>query len=203
MEEQHDVSPPGGVYSFNSNAKFPFYKLSNFFASDVEFEGDTYPSSEHAFQAGLFPNEQRSILTKNGLFGSWSIEAFMHFGFNRERAEKKMKYWSKKDQIGIYAKMYANRAKNKKDIGRDKCELLFKGILMAKYTQNHQLAEILLSTRDAYLMEFDKGAQKLWENKQIKHRWAGMIVNGKVVGNNQMGALHMWTRSELEKMQKN
>lgn len=200
MESQHDVDPGTNVVTFKSNAAYPYYMFSNFFETDVYFEDEIFPSSEHAFQASLFPSDQRSILTKKGLLGSWSVEAFMYFYKNRSKAEDKMKWWSKKKQIGVLAKMYAKRTPNKKDIDFEKCEFLFKQVLFSKYTQSKDIFKLLLSTKNSYLLELDISANRRWVKEKIQTRWGGMIINGRVVGKNQMGALHMWLRDELLKL---
>lgn len=48
-----------GIYGFFNNYRF----LSNFFLADIIWEGITYPSTEHAFQAGktLDPAVRQSI----------------------------------------------------------------------------------------------------------------------------------------------
>ena len=48
-----DYNPAGFIVEFRG----PYRFLSNFFPCDVEYEGLTYPSSEHAFQAAKSTNK--------------------------------------------------------------------------------------------------------------------------------------------------
>lgn len=198
MEPQHNKSVDSdSVISFWSGAKYPYYKMSNFFQVPVRYLGVDYPCSENAFQAQLFPNAI-DLFCCDGVLGSLTVEAFLFLGYSQEEAEKKCKHWSKKNMVGILSKMYANRhVSMKKNISEQECKTVFLDILYAKYTQNPELSKLLISTGKKYLLEYDKGANRTWLKHNKKVRWAGMIVNNKVVGDNQQGFLHMLTRQTL------
>ena len=118
-------------------------------------------------------------------------------------AAKKASFWKRKKNIGILAKMISKRAWLEKRgiqklrISEVECESIFEGILMAKYESNPELKKILLDTGDRYLLEFDRAAGRL-EKEGKRSRWGGMIVDGKVVGRNQMGALMMKVRERFK-----
>lgn len=198
MEPQHDKVVDGGsVISFSSGAKYPFFKLSNFYETPVHYMGTYFPCSEHAYQARLFPNAV-NLFECGGPLSTLSVEAFQYLGFNQKDAEKKYKYWSKKNMVGVLSKMYATRQKKfKKKMDEQECKNTFLEILFAKYTQNEELFKILKGTQDKYLLEFDRGATRKWNKYKIKSRWAGMVVENKVVGDNQQGVLHMMIRDKI------
>lgn len=198
MEPQHNKVVDGhSVVSFSSGAKFPFFKLSNFYETPVHYLGTEFPCSEHAYQSQLFPDAIQ-LFQNGGILSVLSVEAFLYLGFKQKEAEKKYKYWSRKNMVGILSKMYATRQKKyKRKMDEQECKTTFLDILYAKYTQNNELFNILRNTKDSYLLEFDRGAERKWNKYQIKTRWAGMVVDNKVVGNNQQGVLHMLIRHKL------
>lgn len=198
MQSQHDKVVDGdSVISFSSGAKYPFCKLSNFYKTSVFFMGTYFPCSEHAYQAYLFPNAVK-LFQCGGILSSLSVEAFQYLGLSQKESEKKCKYWSKKNMVGILSKMYATRHKDsKKKMDAEECKNIFLEILHAKYTQNSELLTILKNTQDKYLLEFDRGAVRKFQKYNIKTRWAGMIVDNKVVGDNQQGVLHMMIREKI------
>jgi hypothetical protein len=59
--------------SFFSNAKYPYYKMSNFnhIKSAIIFNGLKYYSTEHAFQAQKYIESDRYRFSVNGDLGTW------------------------------------------------------------------------------------------------------------------------------------
>lgn len=201
MQSQHGIQVDDRkVMSFFSNAKPPLHLLSNFAEMVVVLNGEEYPSSEHAFQASL-SKERKEDFTKNSKIGTLTTAAFITAGVKHTEIKKKHAYWSKKRNIGILAKMYIKVLKQsgqKRVLSFQECETLFKRILLDKYIRNPHAKKVLLDTGDAYLLEFCRGAEKDYKKNGEINRWGGMIVDGKVLGHNQMGALMMWVREELK-----
>jgi len=73
-------------------------------------------------------------------------------------------------------------------------------ILLSKYSSslNPKLREVLLSTQGKILVEFARGAKKRQESGQIE-RWAGLVQDGILYGDNWMGQLLMSVRDQLLK----
>ena len=114
----------------------PYGAFSNLFKRDIEFEGELYPTSEHAYQAGkprkdsvrdwllAAPTPALLAMAAHGLY-SWDIRS--------------------------------DWATIKFDRMRD--------ILRVKFTQHPDLLEVLLSTGDARLVEaatVDNAVNRLW-----------------------------------------
>lgn len=182
---------------FGSGSRPPFFRLSNFHECEVRLGGRMFPSAEHAFQAQLGPDPQ--LYTQDSVIGKLSEDAFMHLGVKKQRAPSKVKYWQKKRNVGILAKMLVNRHKKqglKRTVTGQQCKELFLRILRLKFA-DPELRDVLLGTGDAYLLEFDKGAGRAHKKNHHIVRWGGMVEDGRIVGHNQMGALLMELRSEM------
>lgn len=183
---------------FWSNGKKPFYKLSNFafISGGIEYDGIIYSSTEHAFQAQKYIESHRHRFSISGDLGSWDG---LKLVYNPEDYEKKYKYWSKKDNIGIIAKMATNKKIGiKLGLIRDKnfhsTDELWTKILSKKYCVKY-FGDLLRSTNDIYLLEFDRGANKK-SNKQPVF-WGGIISDNRLYGNNQMGKYLMEIRNRV------
>tara|TARA_B100000214_G_scaffold375599_1_gene363165 strand:- start:5737 stop:6342 length:606 start_codon:yes stop_codon:yes gene_type:complete len=179
------------VVSFNSSAKYPYYKFSNFYETKIVYKGMTYPSSEHAFQSQLVDDDLKKHFTIDGTIGSLTKEAFEFVGVKSDKSHQKVDYWKKKRMIGILAKQAVKMFK-KKNISAEECKNIFIDILVEKYKCS-DLNQLLLGTESKYLLEFDKSASRL-KSKGKKCRWGGMIIDEKIVGSNQQGILHMHVR---------
>ena len=96
-----------------SNSKFPYCYLSNFaFILDgIEYDGLTYYSLEHAFQAQKYIKEQRIRFSKDGDLGVWDGFSLV---CNHENWKEKYNYWEKKGNIGVIAKLATNKINEKK-----------------------------------------------------------------------------------------
>jgi predicted NAD-dependent protein-ADP-ribosyltransferase YbiA (DUF1768 family) len=190
---------PANVIAFYSGAKAPFCGLSNFAACEngVEFEGKIYPTSEHAFQAGL--SKTAHLFESSGPFSKLTEEAFVQLGVKPAGAPKKVKFWSGKKMVGILAKMKINRQKKQgatKRVTKQEAIAAFRTILKSKYTRNPHLRSTLLSTKGTRLLEFVRSAERNYKNGEVE-RWGGMVVDRKIIGHNQMGAIMESVRDEL------
>ena len=179
------------VINFWSNSKKPFYDLSNFvlIPDGIEYDGIIYPSIEHAFQAQKYIQKQRIQFSIKGDLGSWT-------GLNLvcppTEYEKKYKYWSKKNNIGIIAKMATNEKIGKKlglirDDNFKSTDELWINLLTKKYSIKF-FRDLLKSTNDVYLLEYDNRARK---NGSF---WGGLLANNILYGENQMGKYLMHIR---------
>jgi ribA/ribD-fused uncharacterized protein len=142
---------------YRANEK-PYGAFSNLFRRSVTFDGETFPTSEHAYQAGkprrpevrkwlvAAPSPALLAMAAHGLY-QWDI--------------------------------IPNWSKTKFDRMRS--------VLWAKFTQHSDLAELLLLTGDALLIEtatVDNPVNRLWGE-----------VNG--VGKNLLGQMLMEVRERL------
>ena len=172
--------------SFFSNAKYPYYKMSNFnhIKSGIIFNGLKYYSIEHAFQAQKYIESDRYRFSVNGDLGTWD-------GFKLVN-NKDINYWKKKDNIGIIAKMATNIKIGKKlgltiNPNFNSTIDLWIDILLLKYNKP-EYKNIILNTGHLYLLEFDRGA------KLKGSKWGGIIEDGILYGDNRMGFYHMIIR---------
>ena len=203
MDSQHNRSVTCDYVYFFSNAKKPLNVLSNFHACEFTLGGVTYPSSEHAFQAQLIPPEYRYFFSTAGPLSTMrsGFETLMPSS-SKEAIDKKVLFWGKKNNIGILAKMASKRdylltdlGVYKKNIEFDECRIIFKSVLVARHDASAEFREVLEGTNNKYLLEFDRSAvRRALETPPHVNRWAGMIVDSKVIGHNQTGQLMMWLR---------
>lgn len=183
---------------FGSNTIKPYHFLSNLaeIKDTIEYNGLIYNSVEHAFQSQLFIKSDRFRFSKDGDLGSW--DGLKYF-FKPNEVEQKFKYWNKKFNIGIVAKMASNKKYHKKlKLTAIKTDLdstfnLWFGILIKKYTIPF-FKDILLKTNNNYLCEFDR----LAESRPDKTYWGGMVKNKKLYGENIMGKYLMAIREFIK-----
>lgn len=114
----------------------PYGAFSNLFRRDIEFEGEIYPTSEHAYQAG----KARKSTVREWLMAapSPSLLAMAAHG---------LYYW---DITPGWSQIKFDRMRR---------------ILRAKFAQHPDLGELLLSTGDATLIEsatVDNPVNRLW-----------------------------------------
>lgn len=230
------------VVKFNSSAKDPYYKFSNFHNSPFNLkeehlsttfktifpeiskwitaqDGVTFPSSEHAWHSLKSGNLETFLkFCDDGEFTTLQSEFFSKFlkKMSLDDAEKKVKYWGRKKQFGIVARLAVSDPERDEIVGvkgginRASRETLFKtnedeatvwkDILRQKYLQNKDLLDALLKTDGKYLLEFSVSAKRnaIKEKNPIVERYAGFIdEDGKLYGENRMGVLLAELRDEL------
>lgn len=120
---------------YRANEK-PYGAFSNLYRREIEFEGVTYPTSEHAYQAG----KARKQAVKEWLLAapSPSLVAMAAHGLYS---------W---DVTSNWSEIKFDRMRK---------------VLKAKFTQHKDLTELLLSTGDARLVESTKtnnAVNRLW-----------------------------------------
>ena len=180
--------------------------------NDFALEEFTFPSSEHAWWAHFFVRDcDIRRLAVNGDLST--LQGLKHF-YEGEELDKKISYWSRKDNVGIVAKLLAgkkgtNYRKRASDIGMrmsvHPCEKygpqgrdstlgkIWERILLAKYTQNREHYSVLVNTKGRRLVEFTRAPVARIE----KEFWAGRIVDSKLYGGNYMGDCMVRTRDLL------
>ena len=184
------------------NAKFPYNKLSNFnWIKDgiIGDDGLTYASTEHLFQSYKYIQEDRHRFSTNGDLGNISGLALV---FKTSEYEKKQKYWMKKNNIGIIAKMATNKKIGiKLGLRRDNTfetnDKLWISILNKKY-EIDEYKSLLQNTNDLFILEFDRHASAYFHKTGNTSYWSGIIQNNILYGNNQMGKYLMHIRELYE-----
>lgn len=114
----------------------PYGAFSNLYRRDIVFEGETFATSEHAYQAG----KARKPQVKEWLMSAPSPALLA-------MAAHGLYYW---DVAPGWSKTKFDR---------------MRGVLRAKFTQHEDLRELLLSTGDARLVEsatVDNTVNRLW-----------------------------------------
>ena len=187
------------VINFYSCGIKPFHKLSNFalIKDGIEFDGLIFYSVEHAFQAQKYIKEQRIRFSIEGDLGNIDSGFKLVFG---DEWEKKKNFWMKKDNIGIIAKMSTNIKIGKKlglirDINFSSTNELWIELLTLKFNII-EFKNILKNTTNKYLLEFDRGAKRMYLKNNIPI-WSGLIENDILYGNNLMGKYLMIIRLNL------
>jgi predicted NAD-dependent protein-ADP-ribosyltransferase YbiA (DUF1768 family) len=180
------------IINFYSCGKAPYYKLSNFalISDGIIFDGLTFHSTEHAFQAQKYIKEQRPRFSVNGDLGNINNVNNCFELIFENNWEKKKKYWMKKNNIGIIAKMATNIKIGKRlglirDIHFMSTHNLWMELLALKFNID-EFKIILQSIKNKYLLEFDRGAKRLCL-KNIIPIWGALVDNGTMYGNNLMG----------------
>jgi predicted NAD-dependent protein-ADP-ribosyltransferase YbiA (DUF1768 family) len=134
-----------------------------------------------------------------GDLGSWEG---LKLVFKEEDYDKKYKYWGKKNNIGIIAKMATNPKIAKKlglisdETFQDTYEMR-RSILIKQFSIK-EFGDILRSTKDYYLLQFDRGSKRRSEKGNAPF-WTGLIKDGVLYGENMMGKYLMEIRKELFK----
>lgn len=143
------------VSSFDGNYEF----LSNFFPCPVFFEGTTYTSLEHAYQAAKTTDKMKRL----------SIASCGSPGIAKRR--------------GRDLPLRADWEDVKEDIMHK--------LVMQKFVQNYSLAQLLLATGEALLVEGNDWHDNFWGN-------CGCPRCDSIPGHNVLGFILMEVRSEIK-----
>ena len=147
------------MITFNRASERPYGCFSNLYRCRVVLDGVEYPTSEHAYQAA----KARKPEVRNWLMSAPSPSLLAMAAH------------------GLYSWDIApGWSKNRRDRMRR--------VVLAKFTQNDDLAEILLSTGDEEIVETPT------TDSEVNRRWGK--VNG--VGQNWLGLILMETRARLQ-----
>jgi ribA/ribD-fused uncharacterized protein len=136
----------------------PYGVLSNLYRRSMEFEGETFPTAEHAYQAG----KPRRPEVREWLLAAPSPSLLAG-------AAHSLSYW---DIAPGWSR--GRRERMRRVVG-------------AKFRQHADLAEILLATGDARIVE------AATVDNEVNRRWGK--VNGK--GSNWLGLILMEVREQL------
>jgi ribA/ribD-fused uncharacterized protein len=110
--------------------------LSNFWICDVPYDGLTYPSSEHAYQAAKLPKQDRPYLAK----GPLQLAKYAKPGTAK--------------RLGGAARLDSDWEGRKIGVMRD--------ILRSKFTYNTDLRDKLLETSPQELQEGNRWGDEFW-----------------------------------------
>ena len=217
--EKHSV-----VY-FGSQSANPFHLLSNFAIIKPEegtifFRGFHFNSAEHAYQSLKFPQDKIYLLSVDGPYSKFTcfVDEGPHgdvlfANLSPEKKVLKMKYWEKKGNIGIIAKMISAPDVMEKlgivpvpiqysddiwlDILRQKFQIpRFRQILKPSEPLKNKQANVFINNLyrgTETLIEFSKSAKS-------SDSFFGACVDsedGKIYGNNYMGKMLMKIRDEI------
>lgn len=153
------ASAPETIGFYRANEK-PYGAFSNLFKRSIIFEDTRYPTSEHAYQAG----KALKPAVRNWILAAPTpaLAAMAAHGLYT---------W---DVVSDWASVKFNRMRS---------------VLRAKFTQHADLAELLLSTGEARLVESGT------VNNAVNRLWGE--VQGR--GENMLGKMLMELRSDLRK----
>jgi predicted NAD-dependent protein-ADP-ribosyltransferase YbiA (DUF1768 family) len=182
---------------FHSNARVPLNKLSNFNLCKIKGVIDNeiyiFPSAEHYYLAHFMKN--KNDIKKLEIGSEFSEYKSLKYFFKEDKIPNKIKYWSKKNNIGIIAKMIKNNPDKVniilKTITHKEKEIIWTKIITDKYTQNEEHQKILLDTSDKLLIEFGKGSKK-------DSYYTAKVVDDEIIGKNYMGKKLMEIRKKLQ-----
>jgi ribA/ribD-fused uncharacterized protein len=160
--------------------KDDYYEFSNYYISKIQWDGKTYPSSEHLFQALKFINDNKdnrsmeyaNIIRQQSTPNKSRILAIQKTGGG---------YKWRTDLNPLIVKYQDVKIRSDWDKVKDK---VMEEVLMSKFSQNEQLKNLLLNTGDKLIVE----------NSPRDYYWGiGKHENGK----NVLGKLLMKTRTIL------
>jgi predicted NAD-dependent protein-ADP-ribosyltransferase YbiA (DUF1768 family) len=206
-------SKPFIFYSGAKEDKDNSHQFSNLYESEVILDGYNFPSAEHAFQSQKYP-DVRHRFAMGGDLSTFSGLSYFYPRMSHDTDPKKMKntaegktkYWSKKNMVGIVAKMCQKNHQKAvlpppKPITMEMKLLFFRAILLSKFNSNTVLKQRLVETGNRYLLEFCRGAQRREKLGGDPERWGGIAVQTEegfiLFGDNTMGNLLMELRSQI------
>lgn len=132
--------------------------LSNFYDSEVSFEGETYPTVEHAFQAAKFTDEEHRAKIRNAK----TPGAAKRLGRSRDYPLREG--WDSGLAVRVMTELSHSKYEDPK------------------------LAEKLLATGDAILVETNHWGDDIW----------GDSTKTETPGRNQLGIILMGVREALK-----
>jgi predicted NAD-dependent protein-ADP-ribosyltransferase YbiA (DUF1768 family) len=215
------------VVQFKANFRKPACYLSNFAVVDsgVTYEGITYPSVEHAYQAQKFSPESRKMFSKTGIYGNPTDN--FHQGWvayftaktpngknimGEVEKKKRSDYAIDKNRtMGVLAKMVntlsRKETKRERKIDvlhlrstpfnfQDAHEKLWLELLRSKY-EDPMMREALMGTGDAYLIEFQLKKDKIDFYTAYYDKSAKNCAHCNEPACNSMGKLLMKIRDEI------
>lgn len=209
---------------FGSGMAPPYNKLSNFNACTITgrlwimtgsneyvVKEYTFPSSEHLWWAHFLVLDRD--IKRLAIGGDLStLESGLALFYKGGELSKKISYWSKKENVGIVAKMLGGKKRKRAiDLGMKMsvhpCEKygrqgtektldkIWKRILVAKYTQNSEHRDVLLGTGSHALVEFTRTPK----DRIGKEFWCGRAQESKLYGRNYMGDCLVAMREYLKR----
>lgn len=128
--KEYLVHDKHSVHGFFEEYRF----LSNFHLSDVYYEGDLYPSTEHAFQAAKYPRDKRTPFIDMDI----SCMVAKKLGRKKDIPEFDIAIWDAKK----YEVMCA--------------------VVFDKFYRHHDLRHLLLETGDRHLEETNHWWDMYW-----------------------------------------
>lgn len=168
------------IYFYEKGDKY--YEFSNFYECKIEFDGITYPTSEHLYQSAKFYGETEEeleyikIISKASTPNKARILASQEIGGG---------YKWKTDLNPIITK-YRNLGVKMRDDWEDIKVDVMRAIVYIKFSENQKLKQLLLSTGD----------RDLFEHTHRDKFWAD---GGNGSGKNWLGRILMETRERISK----
>jgi len=133
--------------------------LSNFYEAEFEYNGTTFPTSEHAFQAMKAVDEEE-----------------IYEKISSASSPKKAKRYGKEPSLPEY--------------WNERKKFVMLEVVTAKFAQNPEIREKLLSTDDKIIVELNKWGDTYWGAKK-----------GDGEGKNMLGRILMEVRSSFQSIQ--
>lgn len=157
-----------------------------------------YPSAEHYYVAHFAPLADKHLFYVDGALASWDDAVRICYPRARESVRaNKVSYWRTRDMIGVFAKIYGNRANFAKCGDMNVLRVLWFRILNAKFGQNPDLRRVLVGTGSRILIEFDRKACR--ENAD-QIFWGARVIGGEIVGQNVMGEFMQLARDRFTRI---
>lgn len=157
--------PPSAILRFFGEYRY----LSNFWLAPVFWEGVLWPSTEHAYQAAKC--EDRTL---------WKY--FVEMTPGQVKRAGRGKFDVKIDEETTLSFEFDLR----KDWEEVKVSIMHE-LVLAKFTQNEELGQMLLATGNAHLEEGNTWGDKIW----------GVCPPGSGTGRNELGKILMLVRAQL------
>ena len=163
----------------------PYYQFSNFFKSDILYNGNVWKTSEHLYQAQKFthdPNYMEIIRNADTPSKTYAIANQKKTRFSASWNVNKLVYSDLKVNYVIdLAKQHNVKIRSDWDIIKDD---VMRYVVYLKFSQNSTLKNLLLGTGNSYIVE----------NSPRDDYWGiGRDKNGK----NMLGIILMETRQRL------